>query len=198
MNKLILVVGLALAYKAYEAFKTIDNETDYKNEPKLSKQEISEKILESIKNVNVNKDIEIKEIKEIKEKLSVLQKEIAILHELELKNEQLSALGGIKVGEIKFNGLEIKEARKIREDELNNLFRLLKELEKNAFENFSQSRKKEEKRKDFRENRIFKLTDSLEEVFGGNSFVSLKPTNRKGESYSLEEFIKVFGKNNKV
>ena len=195
MNKLILVVGLALAYKAYEAFKTIDNETDYKNEPKLSKQEISEKILESIKNVNVNKDIEIKEIKE---KLSVLQKEIAILHELELKNEQLSALGGIKVGEIKFNGLEIKEARKIREDELNNLFRLLKELEKNAFENFSQSRKKEEKRKDFRENRIFKLTDSLEEVFGGNSFVSLKPTNRKGESYSLEEFIKVFGKNNKV
>ena len=195
MNKLILVVGLALAYKAYEAFKTIDNETDYKNEPKLSKQEISEKILESIKNVNVNKDIEKKEIKE---KLSVLQKEIAILHELELKNEQLSALGGIKVGEIKFNGLEIKEARKIREDELNNLFRLLKELEKNAFENFSQSRKKEEKRKDFRENRIFKLTDSLEEVFGGNSFVSLKPTNRKGESYSLEEFIKVFGKNNKV
>ena len=28
MNKLILLVGLALAYKAYEAFKTIDNETE--------------------------------------------------------------------------------------------------------------------------------------------------------------------------
>lgn len=133
MNKLILVIGLALAYKAYQAFKTLDEETDEIKEVKekeevLTKKEVGEKILEAVQNMKEEKE---KQKLEIQGRLTILQKELGILHDLEIKNEQLSTLGGIVVADISYNGLPIKEARKVREEELNYLFKVLKELEQN-------------------------------------------------------------------
>lgn len=179
MNKLILLVGLALAYKAYEAFKTIDNETEDKKgvdettgNTKLSSKEIGEKIIEAIQNVNVKKE---QQKEEIKNRLSILQKELGILHDLELKNEQLSSLGGIVAAEITYNGLSISEARKVRENELNHLFFQLKNLEKTVNEENPRIRK-----------------DELFNIFLG------KGGNIKPQVFTLDELMERFKNKNNV